>query len=421
MCWRFCRSSSERRCLPCCAGYYLPEEVRCEKRMGVLPCCKARVFLNSYLRVRFQLDVVACSDGQPSESPLDVAVGAGDVDLCRLLLRFGARVNRPVAWDCDPPLFQAARMRNARMVTALATAGANVHHRVPNNNQQDNFIFQKNPRVLEHARRLSKPGKSGVAISMELENEIEHILDAALDTSETLNSTRSHALWVEEVETGEMVGERAVLEVVEALIMAQPDPTAWHTFLLCCGAKSQLGAYNGSQRIAPVEALLAAVSNPALAALLLSAGAEAEGDAPAATRAGNRLLGNLRQAANDVAGAVTAVTRRKALRVNFLPAIYQRCYLERVYSFLVKPSFLSADSLSLVAAQLSRRVTGLLQRCLRGEGALSSRRACSFCNDRQGINRCSRCKSVYYCGVECQKAHWVLGHRGDCTRVAVGI
>ena len=372
-----------------------------------------RQFLNSYLRVRFQLDV-SISQQLPAGSPLDVAVGAGDVDLCRLLLRFGARVNRPVAWDCDPPLFQAARMRNARMVTALATAGANVHHRVPYDNQAWADI---NPRVMEHARRLSKPGDSGVAFSMELENEMEHILNAALDTNETRNSTRSHAFRVEEGETGEMVGERAVLEVVEALIMAQPDPTAWHTFLLCCGAKNQLAAYNGSG-IASVEALLAAVSNPALAALLLGAGAEAEGDAPAAARAGNRLLGNLRQAANDVAGAVTAVTRRKALRVNCLPAIYQRCYLERVYSFLVKPSFLSADSFPLVAAQLSRRATGLLQRCLRGEGALSSRRACSFCNDRQGTNRCSRCKSVYYCGAECQKAHWNLGHRRDCTRVA---
>lgn len=28
--------------------------------------------------------------------------------------------------------------------------------------------------------------------------------------------------------------------------------------------------------------------------------------------------------------------------------------------------------------------------------------------------RCSRCKAAYYCGRECQRKHWRVGHKADC-------
>ena len=30
------------------------------------------------------------------------------------------------------------------------------------------------------------------------------------------------------------------------------------------------------------------------------------------------------------------------------------------------------------------------------------------------LNRCVRCKAVYYCGADCQKRHWAAGHKIDC-------
>ena len=31
---------------------------------------------------------------------------------------------------------------------------------------------------------------------------------------------------------------------------------------------------------------------------------------------------------------------------------------------------------------------------------------CANCNGTQASNRCGGCKSVYYCNIKCQKAHW---------------
>jgi hypothetical protein len=33
------------------------------------------------------------------------------------------------------------------------------------------------------------------------------------------------------------------------------------------------------------------------------------------------------------------------------------------------------------------------------------------------LKQCSSCRAVWYCGAECQKAHWVAGHRGPCQLV----
>ena len=43
------------------------------------------------------------------------------------------------------------------------------------------------------------------------------------------------------------------------------------------------------------------------------------------------------------------------------------------------------------------------------------KRSCSHCRGfKEGLTRCSRCKAAYYCGSECQMAHWKAGHAQDC-------
>jgi len=47
------------------------------------------------------------------------------------------------------------------------------------------------------------------------------------------------------------------------------------------------------------------------------------------------------------------------------------------------------------------------------------KRACSYCRkppqaEDQRLKSCTRCKAVAYCGKECQREHWKLGHKVDC-------
>ena len=40
---------------------------------------------------------------------------------------------------------------------------------------------------------------------------------------------------------------------------------------------------------------------------------------------------------------------------------------------------------------------------------------------KAGTNRCSKCRSVRYCGRECQLADWRAGHKRECGRLANGL
>ena len=45
---------------------------------------------------------------------------------------------------------------------------------------------------------------------------------------------------------------------------------------------------------------------------------------------------------------------------------------------------------------------------------------CGSCCKRRDVmkNVCGQCRSVYYCDRECQKKHWIAGHRLSCVSVA---
>jgi MYND finger len=45
---------------------------------------------------------------------------------------------------------------------------------------------------------------------------------------------------------------------------------------------------------------------------------------------------------------------------------------------------------------------------------------CECCRAKGGnveIRRCAGCKAVGYCGTDCQKKHWKMGHKADCQGV----
>ncbi|KAH9847995.1 MM3350-like domain-containing protein [Lenzites betulinus] len=56
------------------------------------------------------------------------------------------------------------------------------------------------------------------------------------------------------------------------------------------------------------------------------------------------------------------------------------------------------------------------------EGVAEGRRdnpgntACAWCGSPSDLKACSRCKQRYYCGKECQKAHWTSGHKHECAK-----
>ena len=67
--------------------------------------------------------------------------------------------------------------------------------------------------------------------------------------------------------------------------------------------------------------------------------------------------------------------------------------------------------------ELPSSVVQLVLASLLEAEALIATTACSQCGKgSQKNSTCSRCKSVYYCGRECQKAAWA-GHKKECKRV----
>ena len=40
--------------------------------------------------------------------------------------------------------------------------------------------------------------------------------------------------------------------------------------------------------------------------------------------------------------------------------------------------------------------------------------AADLARDDRKLRRCSRCQRVWYCGRECQRAHWRAGHKAEC-------
>lgn len=46
-------------------------------------------------------------------------------------------------------------------------------------------------------------------------------------------------------------------------------------------------------------------------------------------------------------------------------------------------------------------------------GGHASENSCGYCS-KEAVNRCSRCKQVFYCGRACQKAHWPQ-HKRHCN------
>ncbi len=46
--------------------------------------------------------------------------------------------------------------------------------------------------------------------------------------------------------------------------------------------------------------------------------------------------------------------------------------------------------------------------------ALKLKLVCPVCEKENCKKKCAKCKSVYYCGKECQKEHWKLSHKNIC-------
>src|SRR5687768_14487726 len=44
---------------------------------------------------------------------------------------------------------------------------------------------------------------------------------------------------------------------------------------------------------------------------------------------------------------------------------------------------------------------------------------CAKCKKPNPPQKCSRCKTVAYCNVDCQRQHWTLGHKSVCTPATV--
>lgn len=91
-----------------------------------------------------------------------------------------------------------------------------------------------------------------------------------------------------------------------------------------------------------------------------------------------------------------------------------------LYDRLIKSTEISIASLPALTPEQTRTAATLLADCLESyyEGdtgpGLQNEFKCFMCA-KPADSRCSRCKSVIYCGPECQLAHWI-NHNKECRQ-----
>jgi hypothetical protein len=93
----------------------------------------------------------------------------------------------------------------------------------------------------------------------------------------------------------------------------------------------------------------------------------------------------------------------------FSPQGHERClkgYLKEVYPILIKYASVGPEVSNQVILNAKKLLTGL---------------CCCHCSaieyQKEKFAKCSGCKSVLYCGVECQKADWTANHKKECARL----
>lgn len=59
----------------------------------------------------------------------------------------------------------------------------------------------------------------------------------------------------------------------------------------------------------------------------------------------------------------------------------------------------------------------LLGSCINGQRGFQDDNSCAACGQEKVSSKCSGCKSVQYCGRDCQKIHWPY-HKKECDKLA---
>ncbi len=86
-------------------------------------------------------------------------------------------------------------------------------------------------------------------------------------------------------------------------------------------------------------------------------------------------------------------------------------YLLRIHQLVGKENY--EKKKKKLASVKELRKTMQLNHNLKKKLQEYQRRLCASCNKTAPPRQCSRCKKVFYCSQECQKANW-LTHKTDC-------